>query len=136
MVSTLCGDSGGTSKPIDSQKSCAIAQNAPENVRMPGPFDGRHRKARENFRRIGELVERLDHGDARMRHQRAHHLVVAGERAGVRARGLLGARAAPGMHHDDRLAGTARAIGRGQERGRPTDVLDVDHDDAGRGSRR
>ena len=50
----------------------------------------------------------------------------------MRARGFLGARAAAGMHHDDRLAGTAGAVGRGHECGRPTDMLGVDHDDAGR----
>ena len=54
----------------------------------------RLRKARQDFGGVGEFVERFDERDARVRHLRAHHFVVAGERAGVRTRSLLRLRAA------------------------------------------
>ena len=37
MAVSASADRGGTGRPISSQKSRAIAQNAPEKVRMPGP---------------------------------------------------------------------------------------------------
>ena len=49
----------------------------------------RLRIARQDFRRVGEFVERFDQRNAGMRDLRAHHLVVAGERAGMRLRRLL-----------------------------------------------
>ena len=131
MVSTLCGESGGTSKPIDFAEVVGDRTERARKCEDAGALAGRHRKAREDLGRIGEFVERIHHGDARMRDQRAHHLVVAGKRAGMGTRRLLGARAAPGMHHDDRFAGAPRALGSSQEFGRPADMLDIDHDRAG-----
>ena len=132
MVATLCGESGGTSKPIELAEIVRDRAERARERKDARPFAGRHREAGEDLGRIGKLVERLDHGDAGVRHQSLHHGVIAGERAGMRACRLLGARSATGMHHDDRLAGAARAIGGGHEGRRPADMLGVDHDHARR----
>ena len=100
----------------------------PENVRMPGPLVGGSGKRARISAVSASSSSVSTMAMPAVRDQRAHHLVVAGERAGMRTRRFLGALAATRMHHDDRLAGATRAFGGGQECRGPADVLGVEHD--------
>ena len=59
---------------------------------------------------------------------RAHHFVIAGERAGVRARSLLRRVPRPGCIMMIGLPARARRLRRGEKLRRTADVLGVEHD--------
>jgi hypothetical protein len=74
-------------------------------------FGWRFGEARENLRRVDQLLKRLHQDDGLARDERRHHRMVADHGAGMAACGGLGARAAAGMHEHDGLFSRSRPRG-------------------------
>ena len=89
----------------------------------------RRRKTRQNFGDVDEFVERVDDNNASPFDESTHDAMIAGQRAGVRARRLFGLGAAAGMHHHDGFAAPERLSGDVDELLRTPDVLRIERDD-------
>jgi hypothetical protein len=79
----------------------------------------------KEFERLAQAAERLAASESRLPAERVEHAVGSGKRAGVAMRRARRGGGAAGLDHGDRLAGSARLVGRIREPLRVFDTLEV-----------